>query len=323
MISKLQSPLFMLTWGIVFCSCSNPGQPTDTTLSGIINIDGSSTVYPITEAIAEEYRVEAPDVRLTIGISGTGGGFKKFARGETAISNASRPIKETEAQACREKGISFVELTIAYDGLAVVVNPQNNWANELTTAELKKIWEPAAQNTILKWSQVRPGFPDHRMSLLGPGTASGTFDYFTEMIVGTSGSCRGDYMPSEDDHVLVQGVAGDKYALGFLGLAYFLENKDKLRLVAVDAGEGPVLPGMESVKNGTYQPLSRPVFIYISNEAVRHQEVVDFVEFYLKNVAEIVQDVGYIPLPQEEYTLQLEKFRKFIDEQNTNASATN
>jgi phosphate transport system substrate-binding protein len=320
MITKFKVSMFPLVCGAIIFSCGNPRQSAEeaaegTALSGTINIDGSSTVYPITEAIAEEFRAEAPKVRLTIGISGTGGGFQKFARGETVISDASRPVKATEAQACKENGVEFVELTVAYDGLAVVVNPENDWAKELTTAELKKIWEPEAQDKIVNWNQIRPEFPDHKITLLGPGTASGTFDYFTEAIVGKSGSSRGDYMPSEDDHVLVQGVAGDKYALGFFGLAYFQENRDKLRLVAVDDGDGPVTPSVETVKNGAYKPLSRPIFIYVSNEAARRPEVVSFVEFYLENAGELALDVGYIPLPEEEYNAQMEKFRKFIEEQ--------
>jgi phosphate transport system substrate-binding protein len=250
-------------------------------------------------------------VRLTIGISGTGGGFKKFGRGETVISDASRPIKEKEATACAENGIEYVALTVAYDGLAVVVNPENDWAKSLTTVELKKIWEPAAQENITNWNQIRPEFPDHKMTLLGPGTASGTFDYFTKAIVGTEGASRGDYMPSEDDHVLVQGVAGDKYALGFFGLAYYLENKDKLALVGVDDGDGIVLPSMETVKTGTYKPLSRPIFIYVNSEGAKRPEVVKFVEFYLNNAADLVPDVGYIPLPDAEYANQLEKFKQF------------
>jgi phosphate transport system substrate-binding protein len=297
----------------IFMGCGS-GSSTDSGESGTINIDGSSTVYPITEAIAEEFRTVSPDVRVTIGISGTGGGFKKFARGETVISDASRPIKDSEARACQENNITYVELTVAYDGLAVVINKENDWATSLTAEELKKIWEPAAQETIVKWNQIRAEFPDEDLSLLGPGTASGTFDYFTEAIVGESGASRGDYMPSEDDHVLVQGVAGDKYALGFFGLAYYQENADRLKLVAVDGGNGPILPSLNTVKNGEYTPLSRPIFIYVSNEGAKRPEVVKFVEFYLQNAVNLVTDVGYIPLPNQEYQTQLEKFRTFVQE---------
>ncbi len=299
-------------WTLTGCGSETQKSADSVVEAGTINIDGSSTVYPITEAIAEEHRNVAPKVRVTIGISGTGGGFKKFARGETVISDASRPIKSSEAEACKANNIEYVELTVAYDGLAVVINPGNDWATSLNAEELKKIWEPGAQETITKWNQVRPEFPNEKLVLLGPGTASGTFDYFTEAIVGKSGSSRGDYMPSEDDHVLVQGVAGDKYALGFFGLAYFQENADKLKLVAVDGGNGPVLPSIETVKNGSYSPLSRPIFIYVSNEGAKRPEVVSFVEFYLQEAGGLVTDVGYIPLPDSEYQIQLEKFRDFV-----------
>ena len=312
---KLVLTLFLGVLIISGCGTDNSGKDQNTdekSLSGTINIDGSSTVYPITEAIAEEFRSVARNVRVTIGISGTGGGFRKFARGETAISDASRQIKSSEVEACKQNNIDYVELTVAYDGLAVVVNPQNDWADQLTTSELKTIWEPAAQGKVVKWSHVRDGFPDSDLTLLGPGTASGTFDYFTEAIVGKSGASRGDYMPSEDDHVLVQGVAGDKFALGFFGYAYFQENADKLRLVGVDNGSGPVRPSMETVKNGTYAPLSRPIFIYVSSAAVTRPEVVSFVEFYLENARDLVPDVGYIPLPDSEYQAQLIKFRDFV-----------
>ena len=313
MMKMKRSVLFFGFLFLMVCmACQSGDNESATGLTGTVNIDGSSTVYPITEAIAEEFRNEEAKVRVTIGVSGTGGGFKKFARGETVISDASRPIKSSEAEACKENNIQYVELTVAYDGLAVVANPENDWASSLTTAELKKIWEPEAQETIVKWSQVREGFPDADLSLLGPGTASGTFDYFTDAIVGESGASRGDYMPSEDDHVLVQGVAGDKYALGFFGLAYYQENADKLRLVGVDAGNGPVVPSMETVKNGTYSPLSRPIFIYVSSEAADRPEVISFVEFYLKNAASLVSDVGYIPLPDSEYQTQLTKFQNFL-----------
>ncbi len=316
MNAYLNSMLFFIAGGLFFAACggdaSTQAGKQEKALSGTIAIDGSSTVYPITEAIAESFRAVAPDVRVTIGVSGTGGGFKKFSRGETLISNASRPIKDSEAKACQENGIEYVELEVAYDGLAVVVNPANDWCEYLTVAELKKIWEPEAQNVVKNWNQVRDGFPDAPLNLFGPGTASGTFDYFTEVIVGQSGKSRGDYMPSEDDHVLVQGVAGDKNALGFFGLAYFEENADKLKLVGVDAGEGPVKPSLETVMNGTYKPLSRPLYIYVSSEGVRHPELVKFVEFYLDHASEIAEDVGYFPAPQEEYEAQKKKFGEFV-----------
>ncbi|RMD99161.1 MAG: PstS family phosphate ABC transporter substrate-binding protein [Bacteroidetes bacterium] len=309
----MKSMIFLLIGGFFFAACGGDSSSAgENSLSGKIEIDGSSTVYPISEAIAEEFREVAPDVHVTIGVSGTGGGFKKFSRGETVISDASRPIKDKEAKACQENGIEYVELEVAYDGLAVVANPANDWCDYLTVEELKKIWEPEAQDVVKNWNQVRDGFPDAPLSLFGPGTASGTFDYFTEAIVGESGKSRGDYMPSEDDHVLVQGVAGDKNALGFFGLAYFEENADKLKLVAVDGGDGPVKPSLETVMNGTYKPLSRPLFIYVSSEGAKRPEVVKFVEFYLNNASKIAEDVGYVPAPQNEYDEQMKKFKEFV-----------
>ena len=285
---------------------------SEKTLSGDIKIDGSSTVYPITEAIAEEFRAKAPDVKVTVGVSGTGGGFKKFSRGETAISDASRPIKDKEKVACEENQISYVELEVAYDGLAVIINPENDWVDHLTVEELKKIWEPAAQGVIMKWSQIREGWPEEEIHLFGPGVASGTYDYFTKAINGEEGASRGDYTASEDDNVLVQGVSTDKLGLGFFGLAYYEENQDKLKLVGVDGGEGVVIPTQTTVADGTYQPLSRPIFIYVNNKSAEREEVVEFVNFYLELVPEIAQEVGYIALPSTEYAKQIEKFSEFV-----------
>lgn len=296
-----------------FAACGGNRGADGNSISGTIDIDGSSTVYPITEAIAEKFRAEVPRVRVTIGISGTGGGFKKFSRGEITISNASRSIKDSEAEVCKANGIEYVELEVAYDGLAVVANPENNWCDQLSVEELKKIWEPEAQKIIVNWKQVRDGFPDAQLTLLGPGTASGTFDYFTEAIIGESGKSRGDYMPSEDDQVLVQGVMGDKNALGFFGLAYFEENSNKLKLIAVDDGSGPVLPSQQTVMDGSYKPLSRPLFIYVNSKGAQRPEVVKFVEFYLQNAASIAKEVGYVPAPAEEYATMLERFRAFVD----------
>lgn len=279
-----------------------------------ITIDGSSTVYPITEALAEEYRAEAPDTDITIGVSGTGGGFQKFGRGEVAITNASRPIKEDEKAIAEGNGISFVELEVAYDGLAVVVNPENDWVDCFTVEQLKMIWEPGAQGNITRWNQIDPSWPDEEIHLFGPGVASGTFDYFTEAIVGTSGSSRGDYTASEDDNVLVQGVSGDKYGLGFFGLAYYEENSDKLRMVAVDGGEGCIEPSAETVSNGSYAPLSRPLYIYVNSSSLENPAVIDFVEFYLDEAPNLLQDVGYIPLTSEEYEREKEKFSNFVAE---------
>ena len=281
-------------------------------LEGEIQIDGSSTVYPITEAIAEEFRVDQPAVKVTIGVSGTGGGFNKFGRGEIDINDASRPIKEQEAAECKKNNIGFAELRVAYDGLAVVVNKENSWVNDLTVEELKKIWEPGAQEKITRWNQINPQWPNEEFHLYGPGIASGTYDYFTEAVVGKSGSSRGDYTASEDDNVLVQGIAGDKNGLGFFGLAYYEENKNKLKLVGVETEKGVVVPSAETIKNGTYTPLSRPVFIYVTDSSAKRPEVSAFVNFYLENAALLVPDVGYIPLTDEEYNGELAKFKNFV-----------
>jgi phosphate transport system substrate-binding protein len=277
---------------------------------GRISIDGSSSVYPITEAVAEEFRILNGDIRVTVGVSGTGGGFKKFSRGETDISNASRPIKDTEAEACQKNGINFIEIPVAYDGLAVVISPSNNFVDYLTVAELKKMWEPAAQDNIRSWKQIRSTFPDVPLRLYGAGTSSGTYDYFTEAIVGKSKSSRGDYTASEDDNVLVQGVASDKGALGFFGLAYYEENKTKLKLVGIDAGKGKgiVYPNDSTVRTGIYAPLSRPEFIYINAASAKSPVVQDFVRFYMEQASKLVKEVGYVPLPDDVYRLSYQRF---------------
>ena len=280
-------------------------------LSGSISIDGSSTVYPITEAVAEEFREVAPDVQVTVGVSGTGGGFKKFSRGEIDISDASRSIKSKEATMCEENQIKYVELAVAYDGLAVIVNPANDWVDHFTVEELKMLWEPKAQGTITKWSQIREGWPEEEIHLFGPGTASGTYDYFSEAICGKKVGTRGDYTASEDDNVLVQGISRDKFGLGFFGLAYFEENADKLKLVGVDNGTGIIKPSLETVGNGTYAPLSRPIFIYVSNKGAAKPQVKEFVSFYLKQAAILAAEVGYIPLPKEETAKQVSAFEIF------------
>ena len=293
------------------CGGSKDGKKSSS-LSGTIKIDGSSTVYPITEAIAEEFLAVAPDVKVTVGISGTGGGFKKFSRGETDISDASRPIKDKEIAACKENGIEYKSFTIAYDGEAVVVNPENDWVDYFTTEELKKLWEPEAEGKIMMWSDIRPEWPKEKINLYGPDAASGTYDYFTEVIVGESGRSRGDYTNSADDNVLVQGIATDKNALGFFGLAYYEENTDKLKLVGVDSGSGVVFPSFESVSNNTYTPLSRPIFIYVNKNAVERPEVVEFVKFYLDKASSISKDVGYVSLPAEDYESAKADFKIFI-----------
>ena len=271
-------------------------------LSGSILIDGSSTVFPITEAVAEEFRKAQKNVKVTVGISGTGGGFQKFCNGETAIQDASRPISASEVTACGAKTIEYIELPIAYDGLSVVVNPQNNWATCMTVADLKKLWAPEAQGTVTRWNQVRPEWPNEPIKLFGPGADSGTFDYFTETVNGKAKASRGDFTASEDDNVLVQGVAGDRYALGYFGLAYYEENKNKLKAVQIDGGKGCVGPDTKTVENGTYAPLSRPIFIYVKKSESGRPEVQAFVDFYLKNVSKLATEVGYVKFPANFYT---------------------
>ncbi|MFN6519368.1 MAG: PstS family phosphate ABC transporter substrate-binding protein [Nostoc sp. CreGUA01] len=272
-----------------------------------VKVDGSSTVFPLTEAVAEEFqKAQRGKIRVTVGVSGTGGGFKKFCRGETDISGASRPILQKEVDECKAAGIRYVELPVAYDALTVVVNPQNTWAKNLTVAELKKIWEPGAQGKVNNWNQVRNGFPNAPLKLFGAGANSGTFDYFTEAIVGKSKSSRGDFTASEDDNVLVQGVARDKNALGFFGYAYYAENTNKLKAVAVNG----VLPSETTVKNGSYNPLSRPIFIYVSSKSMDKPEVKQFVQFYLQNAAKLAKEVKYVALPGSVYTTAQGHFNK-------------
>ena len=311
-IKKMNALLLMMMFSLLVVSCGER-QAAEGDLTGEVKVDGSSTVYPISEAVAEEYRTEQPSVQVTIGVSGTGGGFKKFLRGETDINNASRTISESELQTAQEQNIEFIELPIAYDGLAVVVHPDNNWVDYLTVEELKKIWEPEAQGKIKTWNQIRPEWPNEEIHLYGPGVESGTYDYFTEAVVGKSHSSRGDFTASEDDNVLVQGVSGDKLALGFFGLAYFEENADKLKIVPIEDndpsnGSGPVVPSKETVMNSTYQPLSRPVFIYVKTSSLENEAVVDFVNFYLSNVKDLVTSVGYIPLSDKSYELVQQRF---------------
>jgi phosphate transport system substrate-binding protein len=306
------SQLLMGVSLVALAACGGQNKGNDATaLSGQVKIDGSSTVYPITEAIAEEFRAVAPGVKVTVGISGTGGGFKKFDRGEIDINDASRPIKDKEAEMCKANNIEYTSLKVAFDGLSVVVNPQNDWLTDITTAELKKLWEPDAEGKIMKWSDIRPEWPAEKINLYGPDAASGTYDYFTEAIIGESGKSRGDYTNSSDDNVLVQGVNSDKYALGFFGMAYYEENMDKLKLVGVDNGKGAVKPTFETVANGTYTPLSRPIFIYVSKEAAARPEVKKFVEFYLDKAAGVAKDVGFVALPEADYTAGKTTFAAF------------
>lgn len=273
-----------------------------------VKVDGSSTVFPITEAIAEEFHKTNP-ARVTVGISGTGGGFEKFCNGETDISNASRKIKDVEKEACKQKGIEFIELPVAYDALTVIVHPSNTWATSITVEELKKMWEPAAEGRITKWNQVRPSWPDKPLDLYGPGADSGTFDYFTEVINGKATDSRGDYTASEDDNVLVQGVTGDTNAIGYFGYAYYEANKDRLKAVAIDSGNGPVMPSATTVNNGTYKPLSRPLYIYVSTKSADRPGVKAFIEFYLANAGTYSTEVAYVPLPAADYQKAQARFQ--------------
>lgn len=279
---------------------------TATSADASVRADGSSTVAPITQAIAEDFSKQRSGVKLAVGSSGTGGGFKKFDVNQTDINNASRPIKQSEADAARAAGVEFIELPVAFDGLTVVVNPRNNWVDHLTVAELKSIWEPGSK--VSTWSQVRAGWPDKPIKLYGPGADSGTFDYFTEAINGKAAASRSDYTATEDDNLIVQGVSGEEGGLGYFGFAYYQENKNALKSVAIDGGHGPVLPTVESINTGKYAPLSRPVFIYVNRKSADRPEVADFVSFYLDNVPAIAAEVGYIPLPDSAYSLVKERF---------------
>jgi phosphate transport system substrate-binding protein len=277
-----------------------------------IVLDGSSTVFPISEAMAEEFQ-KTSAARVTVASSGTGGGFKKLCAKEIAIAGASRPIKPSEVEACKASGVQYMELPIAYDGIAVVVNPEATWVDEMTVAELKKLWAPEAQSKVKTWADVRAGWPNEEIHLFGAGVDSGTYDYFTKAIVGKEHESRGDYTSSEDDNVLVKGIGTDKHALGFFGLAYYEENKSSLKLVPIDDGlkengDGPIAPSAPTVENGTYQPLARPIFIYVSCAEANREEVQDFVHFYLGRGVKLVSEVGYIALPPKAYELATKRF---------------
>jgi phosphate transport system substrate-binding protein len=292
----------------VFGSGSHVAQADQTAL---IKVDGSSTVYLLTEAVAEEFqKANRGRVRVTVGIAGTGGGFKKFCRGETDIADASRPILKEEMELCQKNGIAYYELPIAFDALTVAVSPKNTWITSMTVEELKKIWEPAAQSKITRWNQIHSDWPDAPLVLFGAGSDSGTFDYFTDAIVGKAKSSRGDYTASEDDNVIVQGIENNKNALGYMGFAYYAAQMKKLKAVAIIGKNGPVLPSAENVINGTYQPLSRPLFIYVSEAAAKRTEVKDFVGYYLKEGPKLITEVRYIPLPEHVYTKVRERFIK-------------
>jgi phosphate transport system substrate-binding protein len=277
-----------------------------------VKIDGSSTVFPIAEAVAEEFQIsKRGKVRVTVGIAGTGGGFKRFCRGETDISNASRPILKEEMESCRQAGIKYLELPVAFDALTVVVNPNNTWVKSLTVADLKKMWEPSAQGRVTRWNQIRAEWPNEPLALFGPGADSGTFDYFTEAVNGKAKASRGDFAASEDDNVIVQGVENNKNALGYFGYAYYISNKERIRAVPVvnKAGKA-VMPSIEAVNDGTYEPLSRPLFIYVSEAATQRPEVREFIGFYLTEGAELAKEVGYVPLPEQAYQVALKHFKE-------------
>ncbi len=287
----LRSPLFALLLAIVVaCGAGD---------ANTIEVDGSSTVFPITQAVAEEFRKEHPEIQIPIGISGTGGGFRRFTTGETAISNASREIKDAEREQAVVNGIEFIKLLVAFDGLSILVSTDNNFVECLTTDELNKIWDRGS--TVDNWSEVRDGFPDQKLRLYGPDTSSGTFDYFTKAINGQAQVSRADYTASADDNVLVQGIAGDKNSLGYFGYAYYVENKDKLKIVGVDSGDGCTRPTTQTINDGSYAPLARPLFLYINIEALQRPDVILFLNFYLDNATELAQEVGYVGLSEAEY----------------------
>jgi phosphate transport system substrate-binding protein len=308
----LIASLVCITLGL---SCSGGGpKPENAEAAAVIKIDGSSTVFPITEAVAEEFQSEKKGaVHVTVGISGTGGGFKKFVRGEIDVADASRPILAEEMAQAKANGIEYIELPIAFDALTVVVNNQNDWVKSMTVEDLKKIWEPAAQEKITHWNQIRPEWPNEKIALFGAGSDSGTFDYFTEAIVGKAKSSRGDYTASEDDNVLVQGVEGNKYALGYIPYAYFAPHSNRMKAVGIEWSknkvQGPIMPSPENVLAGTYNPLSRPLFIYISRKSLEKAPVKEFADFYLKHVGTLAKEVKYLPLTDAAYQMAGERLR--------------
>lgn len=295
---------FALTFGLAFTSTTFAKK-----LTGAVKVDGSSTVFPITEAVAEEFRSEQGRVRVTVGVSGTGGGFKKFCNGEIHINNASRRIKDKEAKKCVKKGIKFEEFAVAFDGISIVVNKKNDWVDHLTVKELKMIWEPGSR--VKTWKDVRANWPAKKIKLYGPGADSGTFDYFTKAINGKEQASRADFTKSEDDNVLVNGVMGDLSSLGYFGFAYYNENRNNVKIVPVVGKKGKaIVPTLETINKGTYEPLSRPVFIYVSEKAVKEVQVKAFVDFYLKHAGTLSKEVGYIPLPEARYEEAKNRLKK-------------
>ena len=300
----------LLTLALLLAACGSDDESTTAGLSGDIPIDGSSTVFPITEAVAEEFgRLTDGNVRAVVGISGTGGGFKKFCANETVISDASRPIKQKEVDLCAAASVEYIEIPVAIDGLSVLVNKANDFVECLTVEQLNQIWAPEAEGVVMTWQQVNPDWPAEEIALYAPGVDSGTFDYFTEAVNGDGGVSRGDFVASEDDNVLVQGIAGDRYSLGYFGYAYYVENQDKLQVVPIDGGAGCIAPTDDAINNGSYAPLSRPLFIYVRADAAQEQHIAEFVRYYLSDDGQrLAASVGYIPFPAPVYDLALAKF---------------
>ncbi len=308
--------ILFMSIALVFAACGNKKENKENTsnkteiLTGSISIDGSGTVFPVSEAVAEEFLKVAPKVKVTVGESGTGGGFKKFAVGTTDISDASRDIKSSEKELCKQNNIDYVRLTVALDGITVVVNKNNTWAKDITTAELKKLWEPNSK--INKWNEIRANWPNEEIHLYGPNTSHGTYDFFTEEIMGKSGASRSDYNAVSDYNVAVQGIEKDKNALGYFGLSYYEENKDKLNALSIDNGNGLVAPSLETVANNSYAPLSRSLYIFINKKSAQRIEVQKFVEFYLNNAPSLSKEVGYVPMPASGYETQKIAFKNAI-----------
>jgi phosphate transport system substrate-binding protein len=302
-VSQWISPL-AFGCAVLMASCSSPSQTAD--VDPTITVDGSSTVFPVTSAVAEAFQVETPEAEINVSFSGTGGGFEKFCRGEISINNASRPISKQEMETCSNNEVRYYELPVAFDAITVVVNPENSWAEDITLEELEQAWSPASQRTITTWQQLRASWPNRPLKLYGPGTDSGTYDYFTDVVLGEGVNSRSDFSASEDDSILVDEISRDPEALGYFGFAYYEDNQDRLKSLGVDSGSGPIEPARETVEQGRYQPFSRPLFIYVSSQALQNNPVLqDFVRFYLENASEFAETVGYVPLPAESYDVAL------------------